>query len=397
MPNASAGVALLVALAVALGSVLVVLTGTLVAHRVLRERGRDAAISRAEPARRLLAAWATSAAGAAGIAALGELVAALRALPRADALRLVVNATSAQLPRAASAALGAALRDEPWVRHVLRGAGAHAWWRRLEAARLLAIVGGVADAPTLRRLLADPHVAVRAAATRGLRAAADAALVTDVVRALPAQPPSLQRLQTGELCAHPEAAEGALLACLAAPENAAPPPVAPPTPAPPVAALPTVARSAGARSAGALVAWAGLAAALRRPRAAAALLPHAGHADPEARAAVARALGACPSPAALRALGAHLDDPSPTVRAAAAQAAGHLGPAGVRLAAPLARGLADTDGGVRLHTALALAQLGEPGRAALRAARAGGSREARDTALFVAGLSDGALLELAAA
>jgi len=385
MPDASFGLApfaALVALVAALGGVLVVLTGALVVHRVLRERGRGAAAARAEPARRLLTTWTMAAGGTAAGPALAELVAALRALPRADALHLVVNATSAQLPPAASAALGAALREEAWVQHVLRGAGARAWWRRLEAARLLAIVGAVADTPALRRLLADPHVAVRAAATRGLRAAADAALVTEVVRALPTQPPGLQRLQTGELCAHAEAAEAALLACLTAPAGgggaggaggAVPPPAA------------------------ALQAWAALAAALRRPRAAAALVAHAGHASPEARAAVARALGTCPSPAALRALGEHLSDASPIVRAAAAQAAGHLGPAGLRLAAPLAHGLADAEGSVRLHAALALAQLGEPGRAALRAARATGSREARDTALFVSGLSDGALLELAAA
>jgi HEAT repeat protein len=377
----SPALAVLAVLAWALGCVLVALAGALLVHRVLRDRlGRDVA-EREAPARAHLVAWVAAATPGHAAAALRAAVPALRALPPGDALRVLVHVADAQLPAGAGAALGAALRGEPWVRAAVAGAGARAWWRRLEAARLLALTGTAADAPTVRALLADPHVAVRCAATRALGAAADGALVGDVVRALPAQPASLQRLQAGALRAHADAAEPALVACLAG-----------------AGADGGADRGAGRTPAASdLRAWAALAAALQRPRAAAALLPYADHADAEVRAEVVRALGRCPSPAGVRALAERLGDPAPAVRAAAAQAAGQLGPVGVRLVPALAQRLADDDGAVRLGAALALAQAGEPGRAALRAARAHDDRRARDTALFAAGLSDGALLELAAA
>jgi HEAT repeat protein len=86
-------------------------------------------------------------------------------------------------------------------------------------------------------------------------------------------------------------------------------------------------------------------------------------------------------------------DRAATVRATAARSLGQLG-AGT--AAPvLAPLIADPVWGVRLRAALALAQVGERGRAALRAAREGTDRYARDMATLVSGLSDGAVLELA--
>jgi HEAT repeat protein len=368
----SPGLAVLAVLAWALGCVLAALTGAILAHRVLRERRRRAAVDLEAPARRHLADWAAARTAAQTDAALRALVPALRALPTGAALHVLVDATDARLTADAGASLGGALRDEAWVARVLLGAGDRRWWRRLEAGRLLALTGTPADAATLRRLLGDCHVAVRSAASRALATAADAALVAEVVRALPAQPPSLQRLQAGELRTHADAAESALIECLGATGD-------------------------GAATAPALRAWAALAASLQRPRGVTALLPHAAHPDAETRAEVVRALSHCPSPAVLRVLAERLGDDAPAVRAAAAQAAGQLGPVGVRLVPALAQGLADADGLVRLNAALSLAQIGEPGRAALRAARTHGDRHARDTALFAAGLSDGALLELAAA
>ena len=52
---------------------------------------------------------------------------------------------------------------------------------------------------------------------------------------------------------------------------------------------------------------------------------------------------------------------------------------------------------VRFRSALALAQLGEVGRRALRAARDRPDRFAADMAAMVSGLSDGAVVELAEA
>jgi hypothetical protein len=54
----------------------------------------------------------------------------------------------------------------------------------------------------------------------------------------------------------------------------------------------------------------------------------------------------------------------------------------------------DTGWWVRYRAALALAQLGEPGRAALRALRAGPDRMARDMATLVSGLPLGMVAEL---
>ncbi len=380
VPHAS--VAVLVVLGATLACVLAALAGALVVHRVVHASRGARARARAEPARRRLAAWATGAgpagagpagAGAAAPGRLDEVVAALRALPPTAALRLVVDVADGRLSPGAAAELGAALRNEPWAARVRRGVTARRWWRRLEATHLLAVVGTPADAAALRRLLADPHVAVRAAASRCLRLVHDAGLVAEVVAALPAQPPALRALQAGVLREHAAAAEPALVAAVAA---AAP----------------------GDHDAEHRVAaWAALAATLRRPKAVAALLPFADAATAECRAAVVRALGACPSAAGLRAIDARLADADALVRAAAAQAAGHAGPVAVRLVPALAARLGDPAPEPRLHAALALAQLGEPGRAALRAARAHELSAAREVALLVAGLPDGALLELAAA
>jgi hypothetical protein len=53
----------------------------------------------------------------------------------------------------------------------------------------------------------------------------------------------------------------------------------------------------------------------------------------------------------------------------------------------------DSDWNVRYHASLALTQLGEPGRTALRALRADSDRYVADVATLITGLSDGALRE----
>jgi len=81
-----------------------------------------------------------------------------------------------------------------------------------------------------------------------------------------------------------------------------------------------------------------------------------------------------------------------------AQAARALGAVGANDAvAELSNGLADRSWWVRFRSALALAQLGEAGRRALRVARERPDRFAADMASMVSGLSDGAVMELAEA
>jgi HEAT repeat protein len=88
-----------------------------------------------------------------------------------------------------------------------------------------------------------------------------------------------------------------------------------------------------------------------------------------------------------------VEDRASGVRAGAARSLGQLGAGSAAVVlAPL---LSDPVWQVRLFAGLALAQVGERGRAALRTAREGSDRFARDMATMVSGLSDGAVLELA--
>jgi HEAT repeat protein len=81
-----------------------------------------------------------------------------------------------------------------------------------------------------------------------------------------------------------------------------------------------------------------------------------------------------------------------------AQAARGLGALGAAAAIPeLSEALLDRAWWVRFRAALALAQLGEAGRRALRAARERVDRYAAEMASMVSGLSDGAVVELAEA
>ncbi|HYD52758.1 MAG TPA: HEAT repeat domain-containing protein, partial [Gemmatimonadaceae bacterium] len=78
-----------------------------------------------------------------------------------------------------------------------------------------------------------------------------------------------------------------------------------------------------------------------------------------------------------------------------AQAARALGTLADQEAVPLLkRALADVNWWVRFRSGLALAQLGEPGRAALRETRGARDRYAADMAAMVSGLSSGSIIEL---
>ena len=79
-------------------------------------------------------------------------------------------------------------------------------------------------------------------------------------------------------------------------------------------------------------------------------------------------------------------------RSAACRTLGELGSR--NCVAALAPMLSDPIWLVRVRAAVSLAQLGERGRAALRTARAGQDRFARDMATMVTGLTEGAILEM---
>lgn len=291
------------------------------------------------------------------------VVRALRALPRGTAVGYVSLLARQTIPEAQRDELAVALRNEPWIRTAVARRASRFWWRRLEAARALGIVGRAQDRAAVLALIRDDHPAVQIAAATALARVADEATFGEVMDGLFTLPKVTRTYLTGVLR-----------------QRAA------------TVAAPLVQRIAAGGDAPELVAWIALAAALDDPRAIEAAVPHATHPSPSVRRTVARALGRFAGPAAARVLADLVTDADATVRASAARSLGELGATGaVPLLAPL---VADPVWQVRLHAALSLAQLGERGRAALRAARAGGDRFAADMATMVSGLSDGAILEM---
>ncbi len=300
-----------------------------------------------------------------GAGPVDEVVRTLRALPRETALAFASELYDVRVPIALRGTLGAAMRDEPWARWALSGAESRRWWRRLDAARALGIVGTPADADELAPLLDDEHSAVRLAATQALSAVASPSLVRRAVAHYPNQPLAVRLFTTSTLRLVWELAEGPLREFLTD-------------------------HAATGRD---VAAWLALAESLSLPGLRAAVAPLVTHQDPEVRAAAARALRRYPHRESVEAVVKLLGDPQDFVRAASAQALGALRAAEAQSA--LERGLGDSGWWVRFRCAMALALLGEPGRAALRRARQSPDAFTRDLALMTSGLSEGTVLELA--
>lgn len=289
--------------------------------------------------------------------------ATLSLLAPGDAVSLLIEIAE-RVPAAELGELASCLHDEPWVEAALAQSRSRAWWRRLEAARILAVVGTERDRDRLRALLRDRHPAVQAVAAAALPRLGGAEEVAIVLDALPAESPFVQRAQ------HPLLAEQWAVVAPLLRERLA---------------------RKNVKSAS-LLAWIPLAETLGTAELLEATLTYHEHPDAEVRVAVARALRKYYHPAAFACLRTMLTDEDWRVRAKAAQSMGTVG--GVAAVDDLARALPDAFWWVRFRTALALAQLGEPGREALRAARASPDRFVAEMASMVSGLAPGGMVEL---
>lgn len=291
------------------------------------------------------------------------LVAALRDLPKGTAVGYLALLARQTITIDQRDELAHLLRQEPWIHHALEQQHSRYWWRRLESARALSILGTTDDQAAVLQLLRDEHPAVQVAAASALPRVADTEMLGQVVDEIFSLPKVVRQYVTTVLRQTRGMAGEALTG-----------------------------RIQSGRELAELAAWIELAASIDHPQAIAASIPHATHRAPAVRRAVAKALARHPGPEAAKALILLLGDADFSVRALAARGLGQLGsPSAVPALAPL---LADRIWQVRLRAGLSLAQLGERGRASLRAAREGNDRFAREMATMVSGLTDGAVLEL---
>jgi HEAT repeat protein len=292
-----------------------------------------------------------------------SLARVLGQMDRVVAIRHLLTIAGSQLAPEQSRDLAARLRPARWVERTLARGTSRRWWKRMEAARLLAVVNSPADLPLLARLVCDDHPAVASAATSAIASQANSDFIATIVHGLSRQPTAVRLQQMRALRSHADVATRLLIAQLDA--------------------GPSVSQ---------IRALVELAERLGTPGALAAVVPLASHPDAETRATVARALRSCFMPAAVQAAKQLLTDTDWRVRAAAARAVAGLN---AHDAIPeLRRALGDAAWWVRFRAGLALGLLGEEGSAALAAAVVSDDEFARDMAIVVRGLTESALLEL---
>jgi HEAT repeat protein len=282
------------------------------------------------------------------------LVAAQAVFATGYVLLLVVRRERAGLLRA---------RGDPSARPLDDLARSPYWWRRAEAARLSGDVARLGDRELLDDLLDDPHPAVQSAATSSLAPLVDAATVGHLLDRLPERP-MLVRLQQFEL----------LREC------------------PPLTVPALVQRITADASPRRLKSWIALVEMLGIPELFSRVAALHSHPDPLIRLSVARALRRHSSAESEEMLLIALHDHDWRVRAVAARSLGTLGNASA--VSRLVAGLRDVRWWVRFRCGLALAQLGEHGRAALDDARRDTDRYAGEMATMIAGLSPDSVVEL---
>ena len=150
------------------GIFLVLLVVFLTIRRSYDRRQRAAFVAARGAIGQPLRAWLVSGAHS------EPVVRAIRALPRGTAIGYVSLLARQAIPEAQRAELAESLRGEPWIDSAMAQRGSRLWWRRLEAARAIALVGEARHREAIEALVADPHPAVQIAALSALPHIADA-------------------------------------------------------------------------------------------------------------------------------------------------------------------------------------------------------------------------------
>lgn len=278
-----------------------------------------------------------------------EAAAAIRRLPSAEALTLLVRLADAVTGRAGRT-VTSMTRISGLLGRVERQVSSPWWWRRLRAVRLLTRLGGGGDVVPAR--LDDRSPDVRAQAASWVARHGDGQAVADVV----------DHLVDADRLARFAAADAAVrLGPSAAPELAA-----------------VIARTEGPALVPALV----VAAALRDAPVLAGPVRRCLRApEPEVRAAAIRALSRLGGAGEAEAFETALGDEDPQVRAAAVQACARAEL--WRVSPRLGVLLRDPSWDVRRAAGLALRRLGGPGKLVLRRSLADDDRFAADMARLV--------------
>ena len=320
-------------------------------RRIAFTSGRDAL---AQPAREWLVAGA----------AVQPVVDALAAFPANAVVGYASFFVRGNAPEEKREELAVSLRDAKWIRRAIAFADSPRWWRRIEAARAIGLVGTAADRDAVRRLFNDAQPAVAIAAVACLPRVADAELVGAVLDRYASLPMMVRHYLESTL---------GEMRGLVEPE--------------------LVKRLRSDAPAIALAHWASLAGALMSPvRAEGRRRRSRRTSRPRCARRSRTALRRVPNEATMLTLSILLCDESPLVRERAAASLGHIASP---QALPLLQGsMRDASWAVRRRSALAMAQLGEGGRLAIRELTRDADPYVANIATVVSGLSGGALLEL---
>lgn len=320
----------------------------------VRRRRVEAAVAKLEP---LVHQW---------LVAGGELEAvrtSLRSVRPYAAFRSLARIATQQVTFERQQVLAAALRDESWVIAILSRVKSPFWWHRFDCARLLSVVGREGDAHLIADLISDKNPAVRLVAIDAAARLKAQPLLQRELDTLPLRQDAVQAYQFAALARHSRLVGEALIDRL--------------TPDAPLQSL---------------IAWIDAAGALASPEALDRVRDLASHDAPEVRVHVARALRRHAQPETPPVLLRLLKDQDWRVRGQAARALGALRCGGA--ITDLMRSARDFSWWVRYRSALALAQIGGPGRIALVELTRCEDPMARDMSQLVSGLSSAAVIEM---